>query len=401
MSINIILNSAMDLFKVATKEEAEKAIFSWQDESTKTIYMLNDFDSFNDCMESLIRLDKNISNRFSRETINEFIINKIKSMKIKNNKFDTNLKTFFAELNDIEPKTLYVTAPISGIRLDYGCREFQLSVFNFGYLDDLKMPLSIEDGMYIQVEIRNICDNKLAIQKAEDAFLDFAKLIVFLSGKVDRSIFINTGLPLRPSVSHEQMYVNSSSFQVTSNKRGFEFENISNVIREKIPVNNDLLIKNKYFSLLWDLYKKNLYGDKLTDIESRVLNSALAVGESSMTPDLKNSVIYTCIALEILFSFDEGSIFQKSIGEKLADMLSFVVAKDKESRLSTGKLTKKVYGMRSAIVHGGNKNLTNKNLDVNVLLRSAINQILNSERFKGVNSISDMNSMLKEAQNSY
>ncbi len=60
-----------------------------------------------------------------------------------------------------------------------------------------------------------------------------------------------------------------------------------------------------------------------------------------MSENIKNSIIYTCIALEILFSFDDGSLFQKSIGDRLVDTFVFIVAKDRQSRLDTSERIKK------------------------------------------------------------
>ncbi|MBW5405839.1 HEPN domain-containing protein [Morganella morganii] len=132
-----------------------------------------------------------------------------------------------------------------------------------------------------------------------------------------------------------------------------------------------------------------------------MLNAAIYPGESSLTAGSKNSIIYTCISLEILFSYDEGSLFQKSTGEKLADVFVFVVDKDLKSRLETEKLVKKVYSLRSAIVHGRTKNLSQDNLIINVLMRAAIAEILAGERFLKINTISELYSKLKEDQNGY
>lgn len=57
--------------------------------------------------------------------------------------------------------------------------------------------------------------------------------------------------------------------------------------------------------------------------------------------------------------------------------------------------------MRSAIVHGGNKELTDENLAINFLMRAALSEILNNEKFSRLKNIGDLNKMLKEAQNSY
>nr|WP_290441519.1 HEPN domain-containing protein [Halomonas sp. CnH100-B] len=197
------------------------------------------------------------------------------------------------------------------------------------------------------------------------------------------------------------MYVRTSSYQITDDQGNLESASISNNNLEKIPINNNFFSSNETLNKLWELNDKRINGPKLNDIDSRVINSALALGESALTADKKNSIIYTCMSLEILFSYDQGGLFQRSIGEKLSDLFTFIVARDKETRLKTGKVVKKVYGMRSAIVHGGDKELTDENLLVNFLMRAAISEILNAEKFKGVSNIARLYEMLKEAQNSY
>ncbi len=258
-----------------------------------------------------------------------------------------------------------------------------------------------EDGMYIQVPIDNSYDKFITLQSAETAFSDFAKLISFISGKDDKSIKIETGLPLRHSFNHEMMYVNTTSYQITDTQGQMEAGNVTNRCLEKIPINNQFFCEHNQFKNLWSIYERKHKREKLKDIESRILNASLAIGESAMSENTKNSVIYTCIALEILFSYDEGSLFQKSIGDKLADTFSFIVAKDKETRLETASILKKVYKMRSALVHGGEKEITNEYILINHLLRAAISELINNRKYSHLNKLDDLYAMVKEAQYSY
>ncbi|MFA7820606.1 MULTISPECIES: HEPN domain-containing protein [Aeromonas] len=356
---------------------------------------------YGDCLGKIYGLNKNIASRFSQKTVFSFINSKVPKIKRDEGPFPKDILSFFEPLLSIKPRDLLVTAPISGIRLDYGIREFELSIYKFGYLNDLKIPISNEKGMYIRVMIKDVFDNEIAISKATNAFFDFARLIVFMSGKQDKSILISTGLPLRPDLNHERMYVSTSSYQITDENGTLDSATISNTHLEKVPVNNDFFVKNKYFYKLWSLNEKKIQGYKLSDIESRLVNSAIALGESAITPDKRNSIIYTCMSLEIMFSHDEASLFQRSIGEKLSDIFVFIVAKDKDARLKISKAMKKVYSLRSAIVHGGNKDLTDENLIINELMRAAINEILNNDKFKAIKNIGEIYEALKEAQYSY
>ena len=159
--------------------------------------------------------------------------------------------------------------------------------------------------------------------------------------------------------------------------------------------------KNEQFSKLLSLYEKKHFGTKLSDIEKRIVNASLAVGESMMSENIKNSIIYTCIALEILFSFDDGSLFQKSIGDRLADTFVFIVAKDRQSRLDTSERIKKVYSMRSALVHGGEKSTNNDYVMINILVRAAIAELLNNQKYSVIKKIDDLYNMVKKAHYSY
>lgn len=399
MSLKELIKEVISIIEFGSHEEVASAPRGWF-VGEQGLYV-TDIAKYNQLLEGIYGSDKIISTRFTRATVFEFLHKQFPKIKISDRQFEQDTKSFFKEFHGIEPRNLVVTAPISGIRLDGGARSFELSIYKFGYLEDLKFPIANENGMYVSALVKNVYDKATAVQKANDAFLNLAKIIVFMSGKLDRSIFIETGLPLKPSMSHEQMYVSTSSHQVSDEDGPLDWANISNQLREKIPVNNGFFCENSDFGKLWILYGKKHNGEKLNDLESRILNSALALGESAITNDTRNSIIYTCISLEILFSLDEGGLFQKSIGEKLSDVFSFIVAKDVDARLEVGKLVKKVYGLRSAIVHGGDKELSSENLVVNFFMRLAIGELLSGEKFSSMTKLQDIYDQLKRAQNSY
>lgn len=136
-------------------------------------------------------------------------------------------------------------------------------------------------------------------------------------------------------------------------------------------------------------------------MESRLLNASIAIGESALSRNTKNSIIYTSMALEILFSYDEGSLFQKSIGDKLSDTFAFIVGTDKDSRLKASKAVKEFYRLRSALVHGGDTKTNNDYIVFNIFLRSIINELLNNKKYENIKKIEDLYNMVKEAQYSY
>jgi len=397
MNFSECISQLLSSTEYGSRDQALKSVKNWAGQDI--ILYVSNVKLYFDSLENIYKFNRTISSRFSRETVFNLINDQIPKLKAEG-EGNVEFEEFFETLLSLVPRNFRITSPISGIRLD-GVTELSIPPYKFGYLKDVEGPISNENGHYISVEIRNLYDEKIAISKAENAFLDFARLIVFISGKLDGSIRISTGLPLMPSYSHELMYVNTSSYQVIDERGGWDSSYFSNKIIDKIPVNIDFFCKNKDFKRLWELNDGMINGSKLNDIDSRVINTALALGESALTTSKKNSIIYTCISLEIMFSSDEGALFQRSIGEKISDLFVFVVARDKDSRLKLSKMAKDVYAMRSAIVHGGNKELTDKNLEINSLMRTALSEILNNKKYGRLKSIGDLIEMLKEAQNSY
>lgn len=391
----------MELLKIVNSAElANQSSFkAWSSSDGTSVIAINSA-AYHDVLESLASENSKISSCFSRKTIYKFIEDRLPRIK-RSGQMPESSGSFFKELLEQDPTSMVVSVPISGIRLDGGVRSFELACFRFGYLQDLEIPIANQPGMYISTTIKDAYDKEIAFQKAENAFLNFAKLIVFLSGKQDKSILIETGLPLKPDLSHEQMYVSTNSYQIQDAQGRMTSADVKNILIEKIPLNNDFFTSQEVLGKLWGLYDRKHAGAKLGDLESRILNTALALGESASTKNIRNSVLYTCIALEILFSRDDGALFQKSIGQNIADLFAFIVAKEAPSRKEIVKLTKKVYGMRSAIVHGGDKEISNENLVVNHFIRGALSELLTAERFKEAKRLSTVCEMMLDAQYSY
>lgn len=370
----------------------------------ETIYISSQkIEIFNQYLEAIYSINENIYTRFTRKKIYKFIEDKIVEQKKSDKLFDQEMaETFFTKYEHLKPYSRYIIAPISGIRLDTS-DKVNISIFEIGKASKLKSFLSNDtDGYYIAVKINDIYDDLIAIEEAKNKFLDFIRLIVFLSGRNDKTILIKTGLPSYPSISHERMYVETSSYHITENKEDeFPSGQINSTYLEKIPVDNNFFCKHESYIKIWELYKKKHTNIKISKMEMRLLNASISIGESALSKNIKNSIIYTSMAFEILFSFDEGSLFQKSIGDRLADTFAFIVATDKESRLGIIKSVKEFYRLRSALVHGGDTKVNNDYTLYNRLLSAVISELLNNENYKNIKNIDELYNMVKEAQNSY
>ncbi|HDL7362419.1 hypothetical protein ACS764_08265 [Yersinia enterocolitica] len=368
-------------------------------------------------IEKIYINNTSLSERFSIKTVSNYLIEKIKEILLNESKgsedaFRINIEKseiftkdntnkIFNDLLGIKPQKIKVFSPISGINLEKDVSPFKIGPFEIIKGTDIKQPFVINSSLHISVTLHNIYDLDLAISKANDAFKDFIRLVVFISGSNDKNIEIKVGLPILTEMGKNIIYRDSESYFIENEIGEFESFNIKNNIVKNIPIDNEFFFNNGHFKLLWSLYNTREKKAKKTTMKDRLLNSSLALGQSMNDRDIKNSIIYTCISLEILFSFDENSLFQKSISDKLADILVFIVATDTQSRINTSSFIKKFYGLRSALVHGGNKKTNNDYVAINILLRSAINELLNNEKYQHIENIDMLYSMVKEAQYSY
>jgi hypothetical protein len=400
MSLEKVLNEAIELIVATTPEKAFRQPKSWTLLSGQA-FVVNDFAAYNQNLEAAYQSNESIAKRFSRKTIYDYIDKRLIDNKKKNQLFTKeDAKNFFQTFLNIPAKNVRVLAPISGIRLEVA-EEFELGIFKIGYERSLEMPMSGEDGLFISAPFFDIYDTSIALEKSKNVFTDFMRLLVFMAGRYDGAIAMKIGLPRFSNVGSVQMHTESHAYVVLNEDESFcRGENRSEIL-ERLPVNADFFARNTDFHTLIELYGHRHKGEKINEMQGRILNAALAVGESIRTVDQKNSIIYCCIALETLFSYDDGSLFQKSIGDRLADSFAFLAGTDLDSRLHASKLTKHVYRMRSALVHGGEKYSMGEHTAVNQLNRAIIKQLLNDKKFSKVTKIDHLYEMIKTAQYSY
>ncbi len=401
MELDTLLNEMIEMIEVSKDNNVSASLLRLVDKD-KWLYITQEkIDVYNTGLELVYNSDEKIKDRFSRKTIYKYISNEVFRKKSANNYFTkSDTEIFFKVYLDQKPKDCKVIAPISGIRLVTEDRV-NLSIFEVGKTENLLAPInSIINGYYIAVNLNNIYDDKIAIEIAENKFSDFIRIIAFIAGKEDKSIYIKVGLPVYPDMSPEKIYTESTSYNVIDAKEDY-FGSLSmdNVIAEKIPIDDPFFQNNLHYNILWNIYEEKV--TKKNKMKKRLLNASIAIGESILSKNVKNSIIYTSMAFETLFSLNEASLFQPSIADKLAASLAFIVGTTKERRLEIIKDVKKFYALRSALVHGANPRINNDYIIFNRLLRASINELLNNKKYEKVNDVSILYEMLKEAQNSY
>jgi len=368
--------------------------------------------------------DKFISTNFSPKTALTHAEKKIISLKKLGRNFDeSSASSIFEELYKISPETKKIFAPISGIRLS-NHSKFSIGAYVICHSSQFTIPISQAPCMCIGVTVEDVYDDIIALNIATNLFIDFCRIVHFFLGKFDNNHVIKIGLPALPSLSPTQMYVESSSFMILGGQDEFLGASTNNRTLEIIDIDNNLFIDHTQLSPLWNMHVHSIKDGKTLSnndrkkfnkkLSTRIINSSIATGEAAKNEDIKNSMIYACVALETLLSYDhetfindDNSFFKrvisavryvftkkkKSLGitERMAISMAFILGKDKKSYDHVYSRVKKLYGMRSALVHGGQKIITmNDSAELGSFVRAAIAILLIDSRFTKMETIDEL-----------
>ncbi|CAI3922472.1 unnamed protein product [Commensalibacter communis] len=409
MQLYELLNELLSLIDLSSFDKAikSKIFFRPYRDQTSLIVIDQKITEYKKVKNNLIKyFTQNISSNFTEETIDDCIKRNLLSAKINNVLYTIkNQEDFFKNLTSIEPSTMQIITRIEGISLENCQTPIQMGCFEMGYNHDLPEKLGKENFLYLKTNITHIYDYNMPFKKASAYFLDFNRLLLFITKDISHNYNI--------LINNLFCIINNDNLITTQFCEYYLYDLKWNNIAACYHSNsfrpfdmNILLSSSNYTQLndLWNFYqqiKNNPKSSKITDIQKRILSASLAVGESIRSEDEKNSLIYTCIAIEALFSFDEGQLFQRSITDKLSDCLAFIIGKDLKHRKEIIKFTKEIYKARSALVHGS---LSSKNIDfhrMNTLLRDAIIELLNNPKYKSLKTINQLYDMITDAKLSY
>ena len=111
-------------------------------------------------------------------------------------------------------------------------------------------------------------------------------------------------------------------------------------------------------AFIWDLYNN----EDRNEIENRIITSALWIGMANNEEDKNVSFTEYCFALETLLQYDSGKLLSPSIGYNISETAAFIISKNYKKRKEIKTKISNLYSLRSAIVHGGKKQVTDSDL---------------------------------------
>jgi hypothetical protein len=222
MDAKNLLNKLLSLLKEGDNNNAYKTFFI---KNRKIWLSYADDIIFEEIVDDIYK-NKKLNTMFSRKTIYRLIKDLVLEYKIIDKVFDSDINMFFEKISkaeispfnyklkrEINPYNGFIAVPISGITLKNNF-EIEIGNFKIGLAQLIKsMPID-KCKYYIGVKIKNIYDNSFAVEKAENMFLDFVRLITFLDGNFYGDVHIKIGLPVYEDYGQDEIHIKTYSYVI-------------------------------------------------------------------------------------------------------------------------------------------------------------------------------------------
>lgn len=225
-----------------------------------------------------------------------------------------------------------------------------------------------------------------ALEIADEHFERFELILRYVLGSATNDFEV--GVLNYQGLRHRKAYILSDMGQVSRSST------LHGPIEDPIPLDDPYLVKEDtgYHTVWGFTTKKNL-----NKFQKRIMLAVEWIGQSMADPSPQSAFIKAAIALEIIFTYNEREIITPSIMNQISESIALILGSSVDKRLEIERSVKKLYGLRSKIVHSGNKDISQADYkDLLGIARSVIIKILTSDKLNSVDSVEDLYTILKK-----
>jgi hypothetical protein len=132
------------------------------------------------------------------------------------------------------------------------------------------------------------------------------------------------------------------------------------------------------------------------DLERHILRCAEWTGQALEEPNEAAALVKAAIALEVLFNVDEKGPITPSVMTRIAEGCAFLLGGETNSPLEIEGRVKRLYGVRSAVVHSGKDSVEETDLNVFIsICRRVVIVLLSEAEYKNLESIAKLSEYLR------
>lgn len=127
---------------------------------------------------------------------------------------------------------------------------------------------------------------------------------------------------------------------------------------------------------------------KANSLELKILKSVEWLSQALIEKNPASAFIKASTALEVLFAINEKGVISSSLMAKFSESCAQILGESVDQCISTEKEIRKLYGVRSAVVHSGKSDVSYSDLHKMIFyVRQVILRILEKEPYSGFASI--------------
>ena len=367
-----------------------------------TIYILHTQKSDLDgIISELHQQESSIADTYSLERFRELLIVKIRGWKeVVGELRLEEARAFREELLQVELTEFRVLRDVMGISFLKGQEPFPLGPFTIynreehheiAFKSVLRIPSSGLEApkSNFLIECRVLArDPEKAQDKADRLFRTFELLMWVAIGRRNKNYLVGVVTYTKPRQADR--WVISEGHVVV----GYAWEGPLHTID----------LDDSYFNEILPSFKRlfGLAGNRNNNLETKVLRSAEWLGQALADQNEASAFVKAAIALEVLFIQDQKGPVTSSIMAQISESCAHILGKGMAHRLRIEKEVKKLYGIRSAVVHSGVDQVSGRDLDRFIQLgRSVLLTLLQDSRFSEVTSNQELANFLKTRKYNY
>ncbi|MGE4261445.1 hypothetical protein [Shewanella sp.] len=307
--------------------------------------------------------------------------------------------TFCNNLKSEEKRLFSVFRDIHGITLTSPQNPLKLGKYTFYEFESQKAAIEDKTALnpehlwfgdspkYLiewQAEARHF---EKAIEIADQAFERFELVLRYVIG--NPTTRFEVGVLNYQGWRNRRAYVFSSAGQVSNSSS-------SHGALEVIPLDDPYFINEEAgYKYAWDIATRS----GLNKFQKRLLLAIEWIGQSMAEQLPQSAFLKSAIALEVIFTYSEKAIITPSILNQISEGVALILGKSVSERLELESKVKKLYSLRSAIVHSGNKSISESDHQSMLgISRAVVAKLLTSNTLKSIDSIEKMYELLKSTK---
>lgn len=360
------------------------------------------FDKYHDALLATYSGNKEVEQSYTLKTFESKLINWIASLILDQKRASADdAKQFIESLLSSPLQGFSVSREIFGIKVDYLKAPVKLGGFTvhtptshseliesrrrFLGLDDDDLWFGPEPSYLVEWRA-HAREQAKAIEDADRQFEVFENFLRFMLGLSSR---FEVGILNYQGLRRARAYVYSTdgaSGTAASNYGAFE----------DLPICDPWLTNqkngNQYAWCLASLLSPSQFQQRL-----RLAIEWIGQAISEAAP--QSSFLKAAISLEIIFTHNEKSIINPSILSQISEGTALLLGSNVHERLNFEKEAKRLYGLRSSIVHSGSSHISSSDREKMIFLASSVaRKLLTCEELRQVASVEQLYQLIKEAK---